>query len=199
MSSLLLLLVLLLLLLLLLSLLLNKMPGVSPRAVSARPLFVLTSCLFMGSTRSGSYFAGVKSPKTLATRQEFDPKDVSLWALRWNNVRSPASAHFPSSPANKYIRSLWSRALRFVNSYYAEWSHRVWHLRVLSIARSLPTNSYITSLPHHIFRTQITTQPPLQSPLYDIFWGLHKAGLYVPPQKICHTGAIIVGWVGEFW
>ena len=39
--------------------------------------------------------------------------------------------------------------------------------------------------------------PPLKSPLYDIFWGLHKADLYVPPKKICHTRAIIVGVGGE--
>ena len=46
-------------------------------------------------------------------------------------------------------------------------------------------------------RQKLPPPPPLQSSLYDVFWGLHKADLYVPPQKICHTGAVIVGVDGE--
>ena len=39
--------------------------------------------------------------------------------------------------------------------------------------------------------------PPLHSHLYGIFWGLRKADLSVPPQKICHTGAVVLGVGGE--
>ena len=35
--------------------------------------------------------------------------------------------------------------------------------------------------------------PPLRSPLYEILWELHRADPCVPPRKLCHTGAVIVG------
>ena len=38
---------------------------------------VLSSCVFMGSTRSGSYFQGVNSLNMQATLRRFDPKDPS--------------------------------------------------------------------------------------------------------------------------
>ena len=37
--------------------------------------------------------------------------------------------------------------------------------------------------------------PPLRSRLHEIRWGLHKAGLRLPPQRIRHTGPVIVGMV----
>ena len=39
--------------------------------------------------------------------------------------------------------------------------------------------------------------PPLQSPLCEICWWLHEAVWYVPPQKLCHTGVVIVGVGGN--
>ena len=40
--------------------------------------------------------------------------------------------------------------------------------------------------------------PHYRAPMYEICSGLQKAVLHVPPQKICHTGAVIVGVGGEF-
>ena len=41
---------------------------------SLRLFLVLRPCMFMGLTRSGSYFQAVKSPNTQATPQEVRPK-----------------------------------------------------------------------------------------------------------------------------
>ena len=40
-------------------------------------------------------------------------------------------------------------------------------------------------------------RPHYRAPLYEICWGLHEVVLYVPPQNICRTGAVIVGVGGE--
>ena len=50
-----------------------------------------------------------------------------------------------------------------------------------------------------VMRTRISTPTPTTEPpvLYGIFWGLRKADLSVPPQKICHTGAVVLGVGGE--
>ena len=49
-----------------------------------------------------------------------------------------------------------------------------------------------------LWEPKLQPPPPLGCPLYEICWGLRKADLYVPPQKVCHTGAVIVGPSGEF-
>ena len=41
------------------------------------------------------------------------------------------------------------------------------------------------------------TPPPLQSPLYEICSGLHRADLHAPPKRIRRLGAVIVGVDGE--
>ena len=46
----------------------------------SRLFFVLRSCMFMGSTRSGSYFKGAKSPSIRTTRQETRPE--GSWFVR---------------------------------------------------------------------------------------------------------------------
>ena len=51
------------------------------RIVALMALFVVKSCLFMSLTRSGSYLRGVNSPNMQANPRNFDPKDVSLWAI----------------------------------------------------------------------------------------------------------------------
>ena len=52
-----------------------------------RPFVVLRSCMFMGSARSGSYFQAVKSTKFKHRQlpRKFDPKDLNLWDVRFEN------------------------------------------------------------------------------------------------------------------
>ena len=40
----------------------------------------------------------------------------------------------------------------------------------------------------HTSEPNLPPSTPLQSPPYDIFWGLHKAALHVPPQKMSYRG-----------
>ena len=63
----------------------------------------------------------------------------------------------------------------------------------LTVSSATGTTSTLTRPPE----PKLPPPPPLRSPLYDIFWGLHKADLHVPPQKICHTRAVTLGMGGK--
>ena len=64
--------------------------------VGVRLSSVLRSCLFMGSTRSGSYFEWAKSSNTEYRQlpRKFDPKDLSLPAVSWNKRQWAAPLGF---------------------------------------------------------------------------------------------------------
>ena len=65
-------------------------------------LWVLSSCTFIGSTRSGSYSEGVKSPKQRQRPRNSDPKDISLWAVSFKNYHFISLNHLFSNFKSTY-------------------------------------------------------------------------------------------------